>query len=284
MMNKIMINEKKYIISWVFTLSLSLFLVIRGFNSIKITNEGLREDFLFLGILIVCAQLLLAVFLLSGHYKVRGRLKRISKMGDLTNQDTQRILNRLGDIGKEINYLLSEQNQLSQLRAGRIAALNTLARQFCMDHRDSILYTDVKGSILGYSDSIEEKLKIDDLELMNMEITSLWPELPISEILQSMQKQGLPWTDPEHSGISCSPIFDRDNNLHFCVWGIQSGFLKKIAADSRMEKSNDLQRKKRRSLSSFINMKKFMPVQGGKNFGNRGTSDVKKSDSNLLEK
>jgi transcriptional regulator with PAS, ATPase and Fis domain len=186
------------------------------------------------------------------HKSMVNNLKRISKIGDISHQYSQKILSKMGTLGKEIETMMIEQNHIVVLRSNRISALNTLVKLLCDGYSDSVIITDVKGEILSISNSFTENTKKEGNENTWKKLSDIRPDINLPDVLSHLEKQHLPWTNPEVKGVVCTPVFDKANMLNFCIWELETQHLNKLYK----EKQNELIKKKTLSRAQIL-LKRF---------------------------
>ena len=237
----LLLSSKKYILtSFIVTLST----VFLGFVSININeldsvNFSIdSQNILFWGIVVFIIQLFVIVNLYRSHQKIVTDIRRIAKIGELSNPNVQNIISKLGPLGLELEVLIKSQNELVELRANRITSLNSLVSKLCIDSDKSILISDVNGKILHISNVL--KHKIDDDEILKQkevhDIYDIVPNILLDSVISHMELQKSFWVDEENKGLTAYPIFGKDNNLSFCLWEFDSS-IKKISKGADVLKS-----------------------------------------------
>lgn len=236
----IIITLKRFITSFIFILLITAFLVFLGMNLQDGEAVQLRIDtqnMFFWGIIAFLLQIGLAISLLLNHQNIINNLKRVSRIGDYSHIQSRKILGSMGPLGKEIELMMKEQNNLVILRSNRISALNNLVKMLCIGYSGPVLITDVNGDILSISSSFTDKIKKEGSELSWKRINDLRPDIPLTEVLNHLEKQKLPWSNPEFSGIICTPVFDKTNALNFCIWELETSQLNKMYKEKQADKT-----------------------------------------------
>ncbi len=192
------------------------------------------QNFFFWGLVAVIIQILTGLSLVFNHRKILNIVKRISTIDDIDSVYAEKLFDDIGPLGSEIKNLLRHNSQLSGLRTARISALNSLTEILCEGYAESILVTDVRGEILSMSDKLRGNLQKDKNESVIKNVLDIRNDIKLSEVLVFIEKHRSAWTDPDGSGLSCTPVFDKNNAVQFCLWefetSIFTGKLKEHAA------------------------------------------------------
>lgn len=237
------LSSKRLLITFFVIMCSTLLLLVLAINfrELKSTEFSIdSQNTLYWGIIIIILQLFTFLNLYRSHKKIIYNIRKISKIGELSHPIVKQILNGMGSLGSEIDVLLRTQNELIELRANRITALNNLISRLSFDYKYPMLITDVSGKILNYSNLIRDKIVID-----SMNITDIILELPLESIIHSMESSKSIWQDDNFKGVSASPIFDRKNKVSYCLWELDDE-IKKI------NKSTEILKVKKKSFKNFI--------------------------------
>lgn len=210
-----------------------------------------RENIFFWGIVAVLAELIVFFSLYNSHKKIVSNLKRISEINNLSHPYSQKLLKPMGVIGKEIEHMLNEQNNTSILRANRISALNSLVKTLCAGYSEPVIITDVNGSIQSISETLRLKINKNDSDasLLLQNLNDFRSDIPLIEVLSYLEKQKLPWSNPEMPGVICTPVFDKENILNFCIWEFESEMFNK---QFKMNKNMKLGNKTRGTVQGMM--------------------------------
>ncbi len=220
-----MVTRKRLLISLLLVLVSTLLLIIAGVKLSPGETPEIRldrENLLFWGIVVLIFQAWIILSLFFRQRSLIADLERIGRIGDLTNIQARKILENMGSLGQALKKVMNEQNEIVRLRSERINALNTLVKMLCEDVDSPVVVTDVTGRVFTYSDKLIEKYGKEQEELSLSKITDIRQDIPLAEVLSHLEKQRLPWNGPEGSGVSCTPIFDKNGTLHFCIWELES--------------------------------------------------------------
>lgn len=224
-MKQLLIPRKKLLISLIiFFLSTAFLAVVsmqlqRG-DALQIRIDS--QNVLFWGIVVLLVQILTALFLYGGHNTLAGNLNRLKRIGDLNHPHAKKILRDMGELGKGIEDMVLEQNQLISLKSGRITALNSLTKMLCSGYSELLAISDVKGDIFGISQVLTDSIRKEMPDNPLNHIYDLRSDLPLGEILNHLEAFKLPWSDAEYPGITCTPLFDSENKIHFCLWELET--------------------------------------------------------------
>ncbi|MBI9097847.1 MAG: hypothetical protein JEY91_05195 [Spirochaetaceae bacterium] len=250
----IIITLKRFFISFSIILIITAFLIFLGMNLQEGELIQVRIDtqnILFWGIIAFLLQIGIAITLLFNNQSIINNLKRVSRIGDYSHIQARKILGKMGPLGQEIELMMQEQNNLVVLRSNRISALNNLVRMLCIGYSEPILITDVNGDILSISTTFSEKIKKEGSEISWKKLSDLRPDIPLTEVLNHLEKQKLPWSDPEIGGVTCTPVFDKMNALNFCIWELETSHFNKIYKEKQAEK---IKGKTRIRVQGFLEM------------------------------
>ncbi|MBN2655653.1 MAG: hypothetical protein JXR86_01230 [Spirochaetales bacterium] len=148
-----------------------------------------RENILFWGIIGLSLQIWLGLSLLLNHRGLINEVRRLARIGDFSQPQARKILEHLGPLGREMERMMREQNNLVHLRSNRIPALNNLVKLMGSNYSEPIIISDVNGDILSVSGNLSEKLKKNN---------------------------------PDISGVTCTPVTDMVGEIHFCLWEMET--------------------------------------------------------------
>jgi len=195
-------------------------LSIKGFDNLNFSIDS--QNILFWGIIALLVQVFSFISLYQSHKKVIYNIRRVSTIGELSHPKVDKILNGMGSIGREIEILLHNQNEIVELRANRIIALNNLVSRLAFGFKSPVIITDVSGKILYFSSHLREKIEANAYK-----ITDVIIDLPLESAINLMEGNKSIWQDEAFKGITANPIFGRDNLVSFCLWELDSE-IKKI--------------------------------------------------------
>lgn len=235
----IVISRKRFVISLGSILLLTGFLVGIGMDLQQGDPVELKidvENLLFWGIITLLLQFWIGLSLLARHKNLVNELNRIARIEDITLPHAEKIFNQMGTLGTGIRDLIIDRNRLLVMRSNRISALNALMKTLFSGYCDPIAVTDVAGAVLGISTVLEEKLLKERGGTTWENILQIKPDLNLAEIMTHMEKQRAPWGNPEENGIVCTPVFDKSNTLHFCIWEFESSRFTRILTTSGVER------------------------------------------------
>ncbi len=239
----VLVNLKRLIIIFIFLLLSTLFLIYislekhsAGFADFSITSQNI----LFWGIVITIIQILLFISTILSHKSIINNIGKITRIGDLSHPKVKKIMNSMGSLGNEIKSMIQEQNTVMELRANRISALNTLVKTLCNGYEESILITDINGDIISASNTLKNRLEKANKGLFDQikNITDIRDDIPLQKILSYIEKQKISWQDKELKGIICSPVLDKQGNINFCLWEIESETFHKLKVENFTNKVN----------------------------------------------
>ncbi|MBB6481333.1 hypothetical protein [Spirochaeta isovalerica] len=181
-----------------------------------------RENILFWGIIALSLQIWLGLSLFFNHRNLINDVRRLSRIGDFSQPQARKILENLGPLGKEMERMMREQNNLVHLRSNRISALNNLVKLLGTNYAEPIIISDVKGDILSVSGNLSEKLKKNNPDTLFNNVLEIRPDIPLPEVLTFMVKQRKSWSSPDIAGVTCSPVLDSTGEIHFCLWELET--------------------------------------------------------------
>jgi hypothetical protein len=130
----------------------------------------------------------------------------------------------MGKLGSLVQNLSAKQSELLHLRATRIAALNSVIAILMAKDMDTLILTDVSGKIFDASAGYYSRAKKESVTTKSS-ISLLIPDTDIAKAISHMESQKSGWEDPEKKNFRCTPVFDREGNLQFCIWEIESNSL-----------------------------------------------------------
>lgn len=250
----IVISLKRLIINFLLILIsfiIYIFTSINLFSEFPINLSIEKQEILFWGIIIIIFQSLIFLTVFIDHRRLILDLKKIISYKDLNHPHSIKIINQLGEIGTVINTMLSDFNQLLELRLNRITAFNKVLKTICEEYPEPIIITDNMGTILGVSNILCTKLNITIT--INSLINEIFPDLKIASIMALLEKNRDIWKDESGTGLNCSPIFDRNANLNLCIWELDSNQLfQKFSS----KKVNDISKNTLKSLKGILRKKK----------------------------
>lgn len=258
----LLISKRHYLLSLLFTLALTGLLIYQGIDLQKGAPPLVqlnRENILFWGLIVVILQLWIALMLLIRHRNSISDLEKISRIGDIEQPQAKKILNRLGPLGLQLEKIMKEKNSLNVLQSRRITALNFLVGQLTEKNRQSIVITDNSGRILGINEQLEERLEKETKKRGWEHILEIRPDINLPEVFNHLEKTRAVWLQEGNSGLSCSPVNDKDQNLQFCIWNLEkSNIVKQMMGnlqESKPEKKTE-DKKKRTPFTQWIKRKK----------------------------
>jgi len=217
----IVISLKRLAVSFVIMLLLTAVIIFLGMDFQSGTPVELKvevENLLFWGIVVLLLQLWVGLSVLLRHRKVLTELGRLAKIEDVSQPHAEKIFNGLGRTGLAIQRLMLDQNRLLVMRANRIAAHNSLVHLLLEGYGEAAAVTDVTGKVLAMSRPLEEKCRASQGAVAGRTIMDFLPEVNLKEVLAVMEKQRTFWQEPEKKGAVCTPVFDPEGSLHFCLW------------------------------------------------------------------
>jgi hypothetical protein len=239
----LVISLKRFIVSFlliILTTGIIIYISITSQSGESLQLRIDTQNIFFWGIIAFLVQIWVGLSLIFSHKHMVNNLKKISKIGDISHKHAQRILSKMGSLGSEIETMMIEQNKLVVLRSNRISALNTLVKILCDGYTDPVIITDVRGSILSISNEFTEKIKKEGNDISWKQLGDVRPDINLPDVLSHLEKQHLPWSDPEVKGVVCTPVFDKVNMLNFCIWEFETQHINKIYK----EKQNVITQKK----------------------------------------
>lgn len=217
----IVISLKRLVVSFVLILILTAVIIALGMDLQSGTPVELKidvENLLFWGIVVLLLQLWIGLTVLMKHRKVLSELGRIAKIEDVSQPHAEKIFDGLGRTGQAIQRLMLDQNKLLVMRSNRIAAHNSLMRLLLEGYGEAAAVTDVTGKVLAMSRPLEEKCRNSQGTLTGQTILDFLPDINLKEVLTLMEKQRTFWQEPEKKGAVCTPVFDKEGVMHFCLW------------------------------------------------------------------
>lgn len=207
-----------------------------------------RENIFFWGLIALLTQCILFSSLYFSHRNMVSTLKKITDLNNLSHPYSQKLLKSMGVLGKEIEHMVNEQSIASTLRSNRISALNSMVRILCAGYEEPVLITDVKGAILSISDALSVKINKNDSDasLSMKNLSDFRSDIPLREVLNHLEKQKIPWSNPEIKGVICTPVFDKENVLNFCIWEFESEMFSKLLKEKSKGSFQGLFKKRKR--------------------------------------
>ncbi len=183
-----------------------------------------KQELLYWALIVCLFQTALFIFAFRGHRKLIRDLKKLISNRDLSHPQSVKILNAMGETGRVIRMMMEEYSSLLDMRLNRISAFNKIIRIICEDYPEPLMISDTLGTVLGISDQLLEKTGLAQGDL---QVGDVLPEIKMPEVLGHMEKNRSVWKD--ESGCSCTPVFDRSDQLNLCIWELEAeSILKKI--------------------------------------------------------
>jgi hypothetical protein len=246
-------SKRRYVISLAMILIITLILVLISMELKEIKLE--KENVLYWGIIALLSQFIIIVSLFRSHKNLIASIKKVTDINDLTHPHSRKLLSKMGDLGNEIEHMVNEQNIASQLRYNRISALNSLVRMLCVGYAEPVLITDVNGEILSMSDTFRKKINKNETEasLSLKHLNDFRSDIPLTDVLNHLEKQKLPWTSPDITGVLCSPVFDKENVLNFCIWEFESELFNRQIKEIKTIKTRETREKRKTSVQNMFN-------------------------------
>ncbi|MBI9107782.1 MAG: hypothetical protein JEZ04_13625 [Spirochaetales bacterium] len=236
----VVVSFKRLMISLLMIITVTLMLIVCGlavnggeFWYLKIEFQ----NFMFWGIIALIVQLWICGSLLLSHRKIMKTINRLSSFDDLNSMNAEKSFREMGELGEEIKTVLRKVNQLSVMRAERISALNNLVYLLCEGYSEPVIVTDVKGDIFTISDKFKGRIAKNGNSTVINNIIEIRPELKLSEVLGFIEKQRSAWNGPENSGLVCTPVFDKNSTVQFCIWEFETSFFSEKLKELNQQKS-----------------------------------------------
>ncbi len=236
----IVVRLKRLVISLVIIILVTLLLVVSGLsiNGGKSWSLDLElQNFFFWGLAALIIQVWVGVSLLLNHKKILKTIRRLTSFDEIHSANAEKAFREMGSLGEEIKKVLKHENQLSAMRSERISALNSLAGSLCEGYSEPVAVTDVNGVLFAISNKLKSRILKDNEGKLIGNILELRSDLKLSEILVFMEKQRASWKESEDSGIICTPVFDRNNSVQFCIWEFETSFFAGKLKDLNQQKS-----------------------------------------------
>ena len=250
----VVVSFRRLIISLSLILITTLVLIAFGLEIIGGEKWYLQlgpQSFFFWGITVLIAQIWITGTLLYNHKKIMKTISRLSTIEDLNSMNAVKSFRDMGVLGDEIRKVLMQANQLSIMRADRISALNNLVNLICEGYSEPVIVTDVKGDIFSISEKLKSRILKETDGKMIKNILELKPDIKLSEVLSFIEIERTAWTDSESSGLVCTPVFDKNNTVQFCIWELETSFFAGKLKELNQQKSKIQPSYKK--LREFIN-------------------------------
>lgn len=188
------------------------------------------------------------------------KMIELNKYGDFSPELSMR---KLGKIGEKITLLYFRLNALNEKKSLKISALYDLV-EFLVGNTDlSMFVTDVQGKITSVSRSYTEKYEINRSQLMGLNITQSFPDIPFQNIIIEMDKKGSPIDKTLGKiPISIFPVFNYARELSYLVW-----IFEQLRAVSEVSKRTDAQGRRPKVA---VRLKRVFARKGRSNGPNAG--------------
>lgn len=250
----IVVSLKRLIISLIIIISVTLMLLVIGLLVKGGEDWYLKlnfQNFLFWGIVVLIIQIWISASLLLSHRKILKSINRLSSFENLDSVNAEKSFKEMGGVGEEIRNVLKKINDLSSMRAYRISALNNLADLLCEGYSEPVVVTDVKGLIVTVSEKLKNRItKESGRDSINY-ITDIRPELKLTEVLSFIEKERAAWVASDNSKLSCTPVFDKNSALQFCIWEFETSFFAEKIKE--LNKSGSVSQPAYRKLKNLVN-------------------------------
>ena len=235
----VIVGLKRLILSLVLIIAVTMIVIVMGIS----LNEGEAwslkldyQNFFFWGITALIVQLWAGLSLITRHRRILNTVRRLSSIEDLESVYAEKLFHEIGALGIEVKNVLRHSSELSGLRVARISALNSLTEILCEGYSDSILVTDVRGEILSMSDKLKARLAKESGRPEVRNIIDIRADLKLSEVLVFMEKQRSAWSNPDGSGLTCTPVYDRNGKIQFCLWEFETSIFTGKLKDNTQQK------------------------------------------------
>lgn len=236
----IVVSFKRLMISLSLIITVTLLLIASGLAANGGADWSLRmelQNFFFWGLTALIIQIWIGGSLLFTHKKIIKTISRLSAFEDLNSTHADKSFKEMGKLGEEIKKVLKRENQMSLMRALRISALNNLVNLLCEGYSEPIIVTDVTGKIFTINDKLKPRITKETNLVQINNIIEIRPDIKLSEILIFIEKQKTAWKEPENTGLVCTPVFDKNSTVQFCIWEFETSFFAGKLKELNQQKS-----------------------------------------------
>ncbi|MBI9104362.1 MAG: hypothetical protein JEY99_18240 [Spirochaetales bacterium] len=223
----IVISLKRLLISLCIIITVTIILITSGLALNGGEGWQLKielQNFFFWGLIVLLVQVGVGGTLIFSHKKLMENIKRLSTFEDFNSMNAEKAFEKLGRLGEEIRKVLRKENQFSVMRANRIAVLNDLVHVLCEGYSEPIMVTDINGVIFTISDKLKNRITKENGGVSFSNIVDIKPDIKLTEVLGFIEKQRTSWKDAEKSSLVCTPVYDKNSSVQFCIWEFETSF------------------------------------------------------------
>ena len=211
------------IILMIFTAAAIMTFAIISYSNLvgaeTLTAEELKfeaEQLLFAGLLIAAGVTLVFIFLLFRSRNISNSLDKLINQNRINPASTEDGLLRLGSIGKDLNILYRQINEISEMRGLKLSAMSNTA-EFLTDNIElPLLIIDVTGNIIQVSKGWLEQNNLRRGEIAGEDINKYFKGMNIKTVLSKLERRHLP-VEFYNAGKNYRivPLHDRNNNISY---------------------------------------------------------------------
>ncbi len=192
------------------------------------------ENFIFASIVIT---LIVFFYLINSMRKSKNIFKKMDRIIDLSEygrHDVGEHLKRMGALGERVNYLMVNLRELSDKKTLKISAVTSVNSFLLNIMSEKVIVTDCKGCIIDVSESFMTSMKVDKKNLVGKNITEIFRNLNVQELLFEMNGERKSYTKEKivmeinnkekKYNIEFSPIINSQAELSNVVAVIEKGY------------------------------------------------------------
>ena len=169
---------------------IKFFMAIQSIN--QNTNLELKyeiENFIFATIVVLLLGSVFFVGFIRGSENILKRMDKMIQLSDYGKHDVSAHLERLGRIGKKVNYLTYNLNNLNEMRMKKISSLSEIIDFLMGRSGDMILLTDPTGKVLDCSKKLTQEFKTESKYVEGRNLNDFLVEEDFDDIFHSLQKK-----------------------------------------------------------------------------------------------
>lgn len=177
------------------------------------------ELFLFWGLITLLLFVLFFTAILVRSQSLDRRLDRLIEQGNRRDIVPGRDFQTLGKLGEKLTTVFNQISRQNLMKGRKISAMNDLVEFLVRNSERPIAACDVMGTIQYVSETLDDFLELDRVEVFQKKIQTIVPLIPFSDIRAAMILDRQPATEKyNNTEFTCYPIEDRIGELSYMVF------------------------------------------------------------------
>lgn len=205
------------------------------------------ELFLFWGIITLLLFLAFFMVTLVRSQSLDRRLDRLIDQGNRRDIVPGRDFQTLGKLGERLTTIFNQISRQNLMKGRKISAMTDLVEFLVRNSERPLAACDVMGTVQYVSETLDDFLELDRVEVIQKKIQNIVPQIPFSDIRAAMVLDRQPKTEKFNSTeFTCYPIEDRIGELAYMVFLFNS----KARFFTGREKSNPVSSNRTRIIAA----------------------------------